>query len=102
MAAVAEKIADRIVVTSDNPRTEEPSAIIDDIRKGFSPAGLAKTIFITDRREAIRTAILTAAADSTILLAGKGHEDYQVIGKQKFPFDEKEIVNETFKLLNQK
>ena len=102
MAAVAERIADRIVVTSDNPRTEEPSAIIDDIRKGFSPTGLAKTIFITDRREAIRTAILTAAADSTILLAGKGHEDYQVIGKQKFPFDEKEIVNETFKLLNQK
>ena len=100
MAAVAEKLADRVVVTSDNPRTEQPEAIIDDIRAGFSPAALAKTLFVTDRREAIRTAILTAPAEATILLAGKGHEDYQVIGREKFPFDEKAIVNETFKLMN--
>jgi UDP-N-acetylmuramoyl-L-alanyl-D-glutamate--2,6-diaminopimelate ligase len=56
-------------------------------------------VFITDRREAIRTAILTAPDGATILLAGKGHEDYQIIGHEKLHFDEKEIVTETFKLI---
>ena len=96
MAAVAEKLADRIVITSDNPRTEDPEAIIEDIRKGLDRDGMAKAIVISDRREAIRTAILTAPEGSTILLAGKGHETYQIIGKEKRHFDEKEIVNETF------
>ena len=96
MAAVAEKMADRIFVTSDNVRTENPDTIMSDIRSGLSAKGLAKAIFITDRREAIRTAILTAPENSTVLLAGKGHEDYQIIGKEKFHFDEKEIVRETF------
>ena len=99
MAQVAERLADRLVVTSDNPRTENPEAIIDEIRSGLSPKGLAKSIFITDRREAIRTAIMTAPDGATILLAGKGHETYQVIGKEKHHFDEKEIVLETCKLL---
>ena len=99
MAQVAERLADRLVVTSDNPRTEDPEAIIDEIRSGLSLRGLAKSIFITDRREAIRTAILTAPDGATILLAGKGHETYQVIGKEKHHFDEKEIVLETCKLM---
>ena len=99
MAAVAEKGADRLVITSDNPRTEDPDAIIDDIRAGLSEKAAAKALFITNRREAIRTAILTAPEGATILLAGKGHETYQVIGHEKRHFDEKEIVNETFKLL---
>ena len=99
MAQAAEKWADRIVVTSDNCRTEDPVAIIEDIRKGLSRDGLAKSLFITDRREAIRTAILTAPEGATILLAGKGHEDYQIIGHEKLHFDEKEIVTETFKLI---
>ncbi len=99
MAAVAERLADRLVVTSDNPRTEAPEAIIEDICKGLSPASAGKTLVITDRREAIRTAILTAPEGATILVAGKGHETYQIVGKQKLPFDEKQIVNETFKLL---
>ena len=99
MAAVAEKGADRLVVTSDNPRTEDPDAIIDDIRAGLSEQAAAKALFITNRKEAIRTAILTAPEGATILLAGKGHETYQVIGHEKRHFDEKEIVNETFKLL---
>lgn len=60
-----------------------------------------KTLVITDRREAIRTAILTAPESATILIAGKGHETYQVIGHEKRPFDEKQIVNETFKLFNE-
>jgi UDP-N-acetylmuramyl-tripeptide synthetase len=99
MAQVAERLADRLVVTSDNARTEDPEAILADIRTGLSTVGLAKSIFITDRREAIRTAILTAPESATILLAGKGHEDYQIIGHEKLHFDEKEIVTETFKLI---
>ena len=99
MAQVAASLADRLVVTSDNCRTENPEAIIADIKAGLDRDGLAKTISITDRREAIRTAILTAPEGATILLAGKGHEDYQIIGKEKHHFDEKEIVTETFKLL---
>ena len=97
MAQVAQEGADRLVITSDNPRTEDPEAIIADIRAGLSPKGAAKALVITDRREAIRTAILTAPEGATILLAGKGHEDYQVIGHEKTHMDEREIVAETFK-----
>ena len=99
MAAVAERLSDRIILTSDNARTEDPEAILAEIRAGLSPAGLGKTLTVTDRREAIRTAILTAEEGSTILLAGKGHETYQIIGTEKRPFDEKAIVTETFALL---
>ena len=99
MAQVAARLADRLVVTSDNCRTEDPEAILNDIRAGLDWEGLAKSVFITDRREAIRTAILTAPEGATILLAGKGHEDYQIIGREKLHFDEKEIVTETFKLI---
>ncbi len=99
MAQVAARLADRLVVTSDNCRTEDPEAIIADIRAGLDVDGVAKSLFITDRREAIRTAILTAPASATILLAGKGHETYQIIGHEKLHFDEKEIVTETFKLI---
>ena len=96
MAAVAEKYADRIIITSDNSRSERTEDIIEDIRKGLSSEGLAKTISIPDRKEAIRTAILTASDGAAILLAGKGHENYQIIGSEKRHFDEKEIVNEIF------
>ena len=99
MAQVAARLADRLVITSDNCRTEDPEAILADIRAGLDWEGLAKSLFITDRREAIRTAILTAPEGATILLAGKGHEDYQIIGHEKLHFDEKEIVTETFKLI---
>lgn len=99
MAGVAEKFADRIFVTSDNSRTERTEDIIEDIKKGFTPSGLAKTICISDRREAIRTAIMLAPEGATILLAGKGHEDYQILGTEKLHFDEKEIVEEVFKSL---
>ncbi len=99
MAAIAEKYADRIIVTSDNPRTENAEGILDEIRKGFSPKGLAKSLFISDRREAIRVALMTAPQGAAVLLAGKGHETYQVIGTQKTHFDEREIVAEVFKTL---
>ena len=97
MARVAEQAADRLVITSDNPRTEQPEAIIADICAGLTPKGMAKALVVTDRREAIRTAILTAPEGATVLLAGKGHEDYQVIGHEKHHMDEREIVAETFK-----
>lgn len=99
MAAVAEKLADSIFVTSDNSRTERTEDIIEEIRKGFSPLGAAKAISIPDRREAIKTAILTAPQGATVLLAGKGHETYQIIGTEKKHFDERDIVNETFKTI---
>ena len=99
MAAVAEKYADSIFVTSDNSRTEDPEAIIEDIRKGFSAKGSARVIAITNRREAIRTAILTAPAGAAILLAGKGHETYQDVMGKKSHFDEREIVKEVFEAL---
>lgn len=99
MAAVAEKLSDRIIVTSDNSRTEKTEDIMEDIRKGFSPAGAARALFIADRKEAIRTAILTASRGATVLLAGKGHETYQIFGTEKRHFDEREIVEETFKTI---
>lgn len=99
MAAIAEKYADRIIVTSDNSRTESTKDIIEEIVKGFTPAGKAKAVCIPDRREAIRCAIMFAPQDATILLAGKGHETYQIIGKEKTHFDEREIVDEIFKTI---
>ena len=100
MAAVAEKLADRIFVTSDNCRTEDPDAIIEEIKTGFSRKGLLKSVCITDRKEAIKAAITMASPSSTILIAGKGHETYQIIGTVKHHFDEREIVNEIFELIN--
>lgn len=99
MGACAEKWADRIIVTSDNSRSERTEDIMEDIRKGLTSKGLAKAIFIADRREAIRTAMMLAPQGTTILLAGKGHENYQIIGSEKRHFDEKEIVTETFKTI---
>ena len=101
MAAVAEKYSDRIFVTSDNSRTERTEDILEDIRKGFSPEGLARALFIADRKEAIRAAVTLSPAGSVILLAGKGHETYQIIGTEHRHFDEREIVGEVFKTMGQ-
>jgi UDP-N-acetylmuramoyl-L-alanyl-D-glutamate--2,6-diaminopimelate ligase len=102
MAEIAEKMADRIIVTSDNSRTEKTEDIMEDIKAGLSVKGLAKSLFIADRKEAIRTAIMTAPQGATILLAGKGHEDYQIIGTQKRHFDEREVIAEVFGMMNVK
>ena len=96
MAAIAQKLADRIVVTSDNSRTEKTSDIMADIKAGMDTSGRSRSLFIEDREEAIRTAIMIASQGATILLAGKGHETYQIIGTEKKHFDEKEIVNGIF------
>jgi UDP-N-acetylmuramoyl-L-alanyl-D-glutamate--2,6-diaminopimelate ligase len=91
MGRIAADRADLAIVTSDNPRTENPDAIIDEIERGM---GGAAHIRITDRLAAIRRVVAEAAPDDTILLAGKGHETYQVVGTEKQPFDEREIVRE--------
>ena len=91
MGAVAERLADVAIVTSDNPRTEDPDAIIDEIETGMN-AG--RHVRITDRREAIAHALQLADARDIVLLAGKGHETYQVIGTEKHSFDERAIVRE--------
>lgn len=99
MAQIAQKLADRIIVTSDNSRTEKTADIMADIKAGMDTAGRARSLFIEDREEAIRTAIMIASQGATILLAGKGHETYQIIGTEKRHFDEKEIVREIFSTL---
>ncbi len=99
MGAIAAKYADRVIVTSDNPRSEDPNAIIDDIRAGIDRSGLCKTIFIADRKEAIRTSIMTAPDASIVLVAGKGHEDYQIVNGVKSHFDDKEVIREVFEML---
>ena len=99
MAAIAQKFADRIIVTSDNSRTEKTSDIMSDIKEGLDISGRARSLFIEDREEAIRTAIMIAGQGATILLAGKGHETYQIIGTEKRHFDEREIVTEFFETI---
>jgi UDP-N-acetylmuramoyl-L-alanyl-D-glutamate--2,6-diaminopimelate ligase len=90
MAEVAHRLADAVVVTSDNPRTEDPEAILDDICVAL-PAGSYERI--EDRRTAIATAITVAdPALDVVLLAGKGHETYQIRGTTSYPFDEAAIV----------
>lgn len=96
MGAIAQKYADRIVVTSDNSRTEKTSDIMAEIKAGMDLKGRAKSLFIEDREEAIRTAVMIASKGATILLAGKGHETYQIIGTEERHFDEKEIVKNIF------
>ena len=92
MARVAEELADFVIVTSDNPRTEEPTDIINDIITGFENPN-SKTIEIEpDRKKAIELAIKSAGKDDILLIAGKGHEDYQIIGTEKFHFSDKEIT----------
>jgi len=86
MGAIAERLADFSYITSDNPRTEDPQKILDDILAGIS--NHANTMVISDRRECIHTAIKSAQAGDTVLIAGKGHEDYQIIGTTKIHFDD--------------
>ncbi len=91
MGAIAERLADTVVLTSDNPRTENPERILDDIQAGMNRAPLAR---IEDRRAAIAYALQWANAHDVVLLAGKGHETYQVRGTERLPFDEAQIVSE--------
>ena len=96
MAQEAVKQSDRVVITSDNPRFEEPQDIINDMLAGLNAQQMKKVISIVDRREAIRTACMMAEKGDVILIAGKGHEDYQDVKGVKHHFDDKEVVRECF------
>lgn len=100
MATVACEHSDRVIFTSDNPRSEEPEQIIKDMEAGLPVAARRKYLSITDRREAIKTALSLAGPEDIVLIAGKGHEKYQDIKGVKLHFDDKEQVKEFFELLN--
>jgi UDP-N-acetylmuramoyl-L-alanyl-D-glutamate--2,6-diaminopimelate ligase len=95
MGAIAERLADHAIVTSDNPRTEDPNAILDEIEVAMPGSNHER---VEDRREAIARALGMAEPDDVVLLAGKGHETYQIRGTEKLPFDEREIVNDLFRV----
>ncbi|MFM9169886.1 MAG: glutamate ligase domain-containing protein, partial [Phycisphaerales bacterium] len=86
--------SDRVVVTSDNPRTEDPEAIIDEVVAGRPAGALAEVVRCTDRAEAIRLAVGGAGPGDIVLIAGKGHEDYQIIGRDRRPFDDRLVARE--------
>ncbi len=96
MAQEAAKASDKVILTSDNPRFEEPARIIDDMAAGLEEKDRRRTLLITDRKEAIRTAIMLAKPGDVILIAGKGHEDYQDVQGVKHHFDDREVVREIF------
>lgn len=96
MAREAVKLSDQVILTSDNPRFEEPEAIINDMADGLDSAQMKKTLLITDRAQAIKTACTIAKEGDVILIAGKGHEDYQDIKGVKHHFDDKEVVKGIF------
>jgi UDP-N-acetylmuramoyl-L-alanyl-D-glutamate--2,6-diaminopimelate ligase len=99
MAEVACKLSDKVILTSDNPRTEDPAAILKEMEAGVPISLKKKTITIQDRKEAIRTACHLAKSGDIILLAGKGHEKYQEINGVKYPFDDKQIFSEIMESL---
>ena len=96
MAQEAVKQSDRVIITSDNPRSEDPEDIINDMLEGLDAKQMRKVVSIVDRREAIRTACMMAQKGDVVLIAGKGHEDYQEIQGVKYHFDDKEVVRELF------
>jgi UDP-N-acetylmuramoyl-L-alanyl-D-glutamate--2,6-diaminopimelate ligase len=100
MAQVACDWSDKVILTSDNPRTEDPQAIVNDMEAGVSPTNRRKTLVILDRKEAIKTACHLANPGDIILLAGKGHEKYQEINGVRNHFDDKEILTEQFNLIS--
>jgi len=98
MANISVQISDRVILTSDNPRSEDPSIILEEMEKGVSAADKMKVLTILDRKEAIKTAYALAQPNDIILIAGKGHEKYQDIKGIKYPFDDKQIIKELMEL----
>ncbi len=98
MARAAAELSARVIFTSDNPRSEDPQAILDEMLTGLSDEQRARAVVVPDRREAIGRAVREAPAGSSVLVAGKGHEDYQIVGTQKLPFDDVTEVREALRL----
>lgn len=99
MAQVACEYSDKVILTSDNPRSEDPLEILKDMDAGVSISAKKKVLSIADRKEAIKTAVALAQKEDILLIAGKGHEKYQDIKGVKHDFDDKKILNEMFALL---
>jgi UDP-N-acetylmuramoyl-L-alanyl-D-glutamate--2,6-diaminopimelate ligase len=95
MGQAVTRYADRVVVTSDNPRSEDPAAIVDDIKPGLDRS--VETEIILDRKDAIRVALAKCADGDTLLVAGKGHEDYMTVGSNRIHFDDREVVRDLLK-----
>ena len=100
MAMIASQLSTQTIFTSDNPRTENAQAIIDDMEEGVSQEYISKTLSVIDRKQAIKTACKLSEAGDIILVAGKGHEDYQEVNGERFHFDDLEVVTECFNQLN--
>jgi len=98
MASIACKLSNKVVLTSDNPRDEDPLQIIQEMQTGIMPAEARKTLVIADREEAIKTACMMAKEKDIVLVAGKGHEDYQEIRGVKYPFDDRKVVERMLKM----
>ncbi len=100
MAEIASRYSNRLILTSDNPRSEKPESIIEQMYAGIQTQDMGKLLKITDRREAIKTACMLATEQDIILIAGKGHENYQEINGVKYHFDDKEVFQEQMKIIN--
>lgn len=101
MASIACKMSDKVVLTSDNPRDEDPMEIIREMQSGILPTEVRKTLVLADREEAIKTACMMAKENDIVLVAGKGHETYQEIKGVKYPFDDKEVMERMLKLFTE-
>ncbi|HEX7252553.1 MAG TPA: UDP-N-acetylmuramoyl-L-alanyl-D-glutamate--2,6-diaminopimelate ligase, partial [Thermoanaerobaculia bacterium] len=91
---IAGRLADLPILTSDNPRSEDPESILDEVERGIVASGAERYIRVTDRREAIVAAIAVADPGTVVVIAGKGHETTQVIGDQELPFDDRRVAAE--------
>ncbi|MFZ0489324.1 MAG: UDP-N-acetylmuramoyl-L-alanyl-D-glutamate--2,6-diaminopimelate ligase [Salegentibacter sp.] len=100
MGHIASALSSKVIFTSDNPRTEDPEKIIEEVEAGVEPQNVKKTISVTNRKQAIKTACQMAEKNDIILIAGKGHETYQEINGERFDFDDLKIVNEFLEQLN--
>ena len=101
MAFEAATASDKVILTSDNPRSEDPEVIISEMQKGVPADKVRNVLSITNRKEAIRTACMMAKPGDIILIAGKGHEDYQEVKGVKHHFDDREVICEIFNTINQ-
>jgi UDP-N-acetylmuramoyl-L-alanyl-D-glutamate--2,6-diaminopimelate ligase len=99
MGEAAASLSDFVVATSDNPRTEDPEAILRDVEEGLRSSG-RPYLKIVDRREAIRRAVAEARAGDIVVIAGKGHEDYQIVGAERRHFDDREVAREALTALS--
>ncbi|MGB3591607.1 MAG: UDP-N-acetylmuramoyl-L-alanyl-D-glutamate--2,6-diaminopimelate ligase [Nonlabens sp.] len=100
MARIAAMLSDKVVLTSDNPRNENPRSILEEMEAGVEPVDFKKVLTVVDRKQGIKTATMLAGENDIILIAGKGHENYQIIKGEKLHFDDREVVIEYLKKLN--